>query len=671
MSRRRSGKPAGIQMFPFLAVLICTMGALVVLLHAFAKHGQEQAVQIARAKAKADAAQEKMDVEDVQWRIDHLREAREKTEAQLGEERLKLSHVEDHERRLRQRLEELKIAAAEMERTAEEKTDEQKRGAAELAGVKAELEETKKAVEAALASGRHKSKSYSIVPYDGRNATRRRPIYIECRESLIVLQPEGIELSPRDFGGVFGPGNPLAAAVRAKREYLADQGSSEEPYPLLLVRPEGIAAYYAARAALGSWGSEFGYELVGSDWPLKFPTPDPKLVELTRKVVAEARLRHQEYMRMSPQVAKARSRPVYRARAHGGFAPVGGSGSPGLGGGGNGGWDDFAGEWADGGSDGGDSFADSAGSRGATSPGDGSGLTDPYGDPQGIAGDRQPGGYGDSRGAGGEKQQGPYGDSQHRIAGHGPPGWPGRENPDGFSDASYGEPTPGATGRGRGHAEGAEAGPGGEAEAAEAGAEPTFAQSQSQPGNPSGGASGSAASQANPPSGLAGQAMQSPADVPHVGGGNGPPSHSDTCTAQQIAAIHGKPHSMASSRGSDWGLPESSPGAVAATRPILVECYADRLVLLPASRGLPPKEIRLAARTEDSMDELVSAVWDHMKSWGTAGRGLYWRPMLSMNVQPGGAERFAQIQALLADSGLDVHRRERRATAAPPTTRRR
>ena len=58
---------------------------------------------------------------------------------------------------------------------------------------------------------------------------------------------------------------------------------------MLLVRPEGITAYYAARAAMKSWGFDFGYELVGDDWKLAYPPPDPRLVELLRQVIASAR----------------------------------------------------------------------------------------------------------------------------------------------------------------------------------------------------------------------------------------------------------------------------------------------------------------------------------------------------------------------------------------------
>jgi hypothetical protein len=50
-----------------------------------------------------------------------------------------------------------------------------------------------------------------------------------------------------------------------------------------------------------------------------------------------------------------------------------------------------------------------------------------------------------------------------------------------------------------------------------------------------------------------------------------------------------------------------------------------------------------------------------MKSWGTAGNRLYWRPLLSIDIQPGGQDRYAEIEALLADSGIDVQRRQPRA----------
>ena len=107
--------------------------------------------------------------------------------------------------------------------------------------------------------------SFAIIPYEGPNQTRRRPIYIECRgDEAIFLQPENVQLSPDDFTGATANGNPLASALRAAREYLvrnrvSNSDDAGEPYPLLLVRPEGVSNYYLAREAMQSWASDFSY----------------------------------------------------------------------------------------------------------------------------------------------------------------------------------------------------------------------------------------------------------------------------------------------------------------------------------------------------------------------------------------------------------------------------
>ena len=61
----------------------------------------------------------------------------------------------------------------------------------------------------------------------------------------------------------------------------------------------------------------------------------------------------------------------------------------------------------------------------------------------------------------------------------------------------------------------------------------------------------------------------------------------------------------------------------------------------------------LPGRTEEALDEFVSAMWDHMKSWGIAGNGLYWRPVLTVETGPDGARRAAELKALLEGSGIE------------------
>src|SRR5690242_3374783 len=150
-----------------------------------------------------------------------------------------------------------------MQRTTVAGVNQRRQTTAELDQLKIRIAQAEAEVEEAKHDSKNKGVCYSVVPYQGPNQTRRRPIYIECGANEVILQPEGIVFKESDFEGPLGPGNPLAAALRAVREQMAARNGAsakEEPYPLLLVRPEGVGAYYAARAALTSWGSEFGYE---------------------------------------------------------------------------------------------------------------------------------------------------------------------------------------------------------------------------------------------------------------------------------------------------------------------------------------------------------------------------------------------------------------------------
>ena len=96
--RQREGGPS-ISLFPFLAVLICTMGALVPLLFAITKQARLQASQVAVAKQAEKKAELQAQRETTLWRIDQLKTSREKTLEQVSDARLELGHLEDHARR--------------------------------------------------------------------------------------------------------------------------------------------------------------------------------------------------------------------------------------------------------------------------------------------------------------------------------------------------------------------------------------------------------------------------------------------------------------------------------------------------------------------------------------------------------------------------------------------
>jgi hypothetical protein len=239
MARNRRGKREAprLSLFPFLAVLICTMGALVLLLLFVSRQARLQAARDADAKNAARQSSIASEMEMVQWRVDQLKTARKETAAQLNEARLVLGHIEDHSRRLRTQFQDLEQQAKKAAAVGLKPGRFAAPGEDDLKQLEGQIAEAQRQLALAQQSATNRPKSYAIIPYDGPNSTRRRPIYIECRSDAVVLQPEGIVFDEADFDEPLGPGNPLAAAVRAAREQMLMQRSNDprndgEPYPL-------------------------------------------------------------------------------------------------------------------------------------------------------------------------------------------------------------------------------------------------------------------------------------------------------------------------------------------------------------------------------------------------------------------------------------------------------
>lgn len=592
-SRKKSQHQAGVSLFPFLAVLMCTMGALVVLLVVINRQARLQAAESAHGSQGKGAQKDELEAarELVQLQISQLKTSRDKTEEQLSEARLQLGHLEDHMRRLRDQLASLRAAGAELDSLKNSTTQQRQELQAELERVQAAVADAQKRLAEAQKEARQKSKSFAIIPYEGPNSTHRRPIYLECTEDAVILQPEGIRFTDADFDGPLGPGNPLDAALRASREYLQSQHAvasdgSDEPYPLLLVRPRGITAYYAARAALKSWASEFGYELIGEDWQLAFPKADPRLAALVRKTADGARMRQQRLAEVAPRFygnessSPGSSRPVYRA------APSKG----GL-------------------------IVDGEEPSSEASPA-----------PQRARAARAFGGQTGSPSAGEA--------SGSSVAG----GMSGAEASGGATNLSASGGVSGSSSQAGGLAE------------REGVVRKPDSQDQLLP---------------RPPDQAA--TAQRPGEwVPY----ERPPklTPSEQKKAEEEQAERDKRNdsqrdptvrSLAETRGANWGLRDAAPRSMPITRPIRVECYADRIVVSPERGRDEGKEIPMRGKTRDSVDDVVSAVWGRMDSWGIAGRSMYWKPVLKVDVAPGGQDRFQDLQALLKGSGLEVQQSDR------------
>jgi hypothetical protein len=783
-NRRSKDTSPHVSLFPFLAVLICTMGALVPVLFSVSRQARAQASIAAAAKDEEIKADVKAEREMVEWRIEQMQTSRKKTEAEIETARLELGHLEDHSRRLKSKIAELEKTIGEIDRSGA--GDGQRRAAtsADLEELRKQITEAEKQLAEAKVRAAGKKRSFAIVPYEGPNSTHRRPIYIECRENCVVLQPEGVVLNVHDFEGPMGPSNPLAAALRAEREYLLsqngfDQQRDGEPYPLLLVRPDGIIAYYAARAAMKSWGPEFGYEFVDDDWKLAYQPPDPQMGQVVNKAVESARVVQERLIAAAPrQYSQKRPSSASRgspgpggsgygsgsgasgvaggsSRGSAGSGSQGGNG-PGFGGGGQGSggngdsWDENTNRKMPGEPDPflagvnnpytsltvGGSGAGGAGAAGAqgTGPGYGGGpgagnaaLGPALGNPNGsgVAGSGGMGLTGNGTGGGG----GGIGSSGNTtgVAGGAYPqgGAPGfGTGTSAGGSGSQGNPGGGYSGAGgmAGGPTGTQAGNGGQGGFAANGNGSAAQSNIASNGNNSavrgnfaangngaarqgtlssagqgatGGRSspgGQTASGGNSdPQGQGGVLEQSkqPPEPPDIfasrvaaanAAKNGTENRTNTAPSSSMGGqvappLHPgewrerppepppqpvveqkapKKRNMDKYRSQDWGLKDSGPGSVPITRPVLLECQADRLMLMP-DRGRGGNAVAvMASGTDSTVDDLVSAIWERMNGWGMAGRGMYWRPVLRVHVAPGGEQRFSDLQTLLEGSGLDI-----------------
>ncbi len=668
---RGSSITGGLSLFPFLAVLICVMGALIVLLVVLARHARVQATRAAQTVA----SQKKLPLQEIQqqrellqWQAEQIQESRAKTEAQLAEARLQLGGAEDHLRKLREEWQQLERAWQALQQTAPNSA-ETAQLEDRLRQLEAKIARTKAEVAQKAQTPAKRPVCYAIIPYQGPYGTTRRPIYIECQQDAVILQPEGIRLGPQDFEGPITHENPLARAVRSIREYWANQTGplrpEEEPYPLLLVRPDGIAAYYAAREALQAWGSEFGYELIEQDWKLKFPQPDPHLAQLLRQEVQLARARQEVLAKIAPRVA-SRARPTYRVGTRGiqiEQSPGGGPDRPQRPRFGTsphpGGNADIGYEAQSGPLDGHRTLEDSAhdgiwegqasGVAKDSGLGQGSGTTkDSFGSGEGQATYR-PGAEASSLGEAHSRSQIPSTDSlaqPHRL----PQGQPTEEGTGGF--ASAGSPSSGL-----GHAPS----PGG-LQQGQAGSGSFVAPGpllQENPNSEGGFSATRALSAASPPSGSDQQSFSTVPGRPLRPGewyDRPPEATRGTDATDPGRAEKSQSHKkdLTSLRGRNWALPDATANAIPITRPIAVECYADRLVI--GSESSHRKEIRLGRQMLESVDEMVGTIWEQMESWGIAGRGMYWRPVLSVRVAPGAEARFQELQTLLEGSGVRIER---------------
>jgi hypothetical protein len=693
-----------VSLFPFLAVLICTMGALILLLVVIAEQTRRNVVAAAEIHQAESVHQQTARLSDVAQRLtqqrDELIAALARHESANAVLRSATVAAEDERARLADEL------AART--SLDDDSDKDRRASllAEIAELDHRIAKSRGERERFAGIAQRGSKSFAVVPYQGNYGTRRRPLYIECTASSVILQPEGVLIDPADLETPFGKTNPLGHAIESASDHLlrlqhTDAGKPGIPYPLLLVRPGGIENFYLARRALQATTNEFGYELIEGDWELDYPEVDPELALVMSDAVKNARRAQLHLARSAPRLR--RSSPFGEYTGDGGSGYGGnGDGASGDGGSGDGasgnGPDETSGDAADaddslpgtalpdkhfGGSGtlsgavGSGSLARASAANTTTGTGDtgigGDGLTPSGASFSPTASGTSGSGTGGGSGSGGGQLRHDAFSFDNAPVATGPsasqPSF--GDTPTSASSSSGGAPGPqlvapdqagGSTGNGSSGSSSAvtPSASGYAADMAAGGA--ARADASSGTGSPGGGSTNSVSTP-----GANMSAGSSAAGAHDINNGS---------SQSSLGRTRGTDNRDSGKSGDDtgeqpWALPNTASGAVPVTRPIRVRIDADRIALLSPDGRHERQVVRFGDNARDAVGDVVSAVWDCTESWGLAGRGLYWSPVLVADVAPNGFGRLEQLQRMLTGSGIELKPRAAPKSAARPVPEKR
>jgi hypothetical protein len=388
MSSRPKSSQA-IALFPFLAVLVCTMGALIFLLLIITRLSADQPVaevdpvpqlDIANTVAIAPVylpppvdtepeeseppAEPKIDVRAVaiaqrqreqeslnaQWqaKVEHLSAAHEER-LRLLSQRQQLNKVASQRAgALQTELKTLEVKLGRMtgELSASSTEDATAKERIEL---ETQIKELKRRMRAAQQSS--SEDVFEVVPFDIITGTSRRPILIECTAKGLRFIPEDITVTPEDLAGFTPAVNPLIVGASALVNYWTawnirqpNPAREPEPYVLLLVKPSGTIAYYVAIKMMSDLRQPHGYELIEEDTVLQMPPVDAGAKAACEAAISRLLAERNQAMRQAGSGGFGMGRGRYGsgsgagAGSGRGASSGGGSGSPsdngGLGGGG-------------------------------------------------------------------------------------------------------------------------------------------------------------------------------------------------------------------------------------------------------------------------------------------------------------------------------------------------
>lgn len=284
MRRRRAGLQ--VSTFPFLAVLLCAMGSLILLLLVIDRRAKivarhralEEArlvddTEIARRKEEWERQRQKLHAllaeqqRELHKQLLDMQDKSAVASQQLHDERARFGKSEQAVSRIKIELEQLKTSVARRRtafvRASQDAQKSQQATQQAMEQLARELGELERTLAALRLLRRRQEQAFSLVPYAGKRGDTRKPIYVECTQSGLTFYPEPRTIPERAINS----GQILAEIERRSK-------ARDRAYLLFLVRPEGITSYTLAQNSLRRSSVDYGYELVEADWIFDFSSEE-------------------------------------------------------------------------------------------------------------------------------------------------------------------------------------------------------------------------------------------------------------------------------------------------------------------------------------------------------------------------------------------------------------
>jgi hypothetical protein len=347
MARRHHNN--SISLFPFLAVLVCAMGSLILLLLVMTRKMRqdqyvEQAAIVGSVASEVDealaaqiAALEKQ-IASAELNLSSLQANAQALRLSADESQVRITDLESELAQLQKKLEDSDSGNLPVAQTLEES---RKLKAEEVALIR-QLKDTEKRLlskqqqlakaqdasnEASLAlKEKHSdllklrdqvdearsslakvSGTSTLLEFSNPTGTERTPIVVDVSGRGFEIYPNGIKITQADMEGFPVRDNPLLSAILAIHQHRSENSVTGAPYVLLLVRPDGALPFYGAQRILTESNIHYGYELLEAKEVVVFGAPDSTEVPLVKKSIDEALRRRENLYAKLMAIAQQKS----------------------------------------------------------------------------------------------------------------------------------------------------------------------------------------------------------------------------------------------------------------------------------------------------------------------------------------------------------------------------